>query len=110
MEQISKIRTVVIVLELCLVAALFILWFGTESLRASKNIWTLFIYAFPSNFLAAVVPFDPVIILFGKFYQPLYLTLVGEASVLVVEGINYSILHFPIGHTFMQTPQIETPI
>lgn len=41
-----------------------------------------------------VVPYDPAIVYFGKFYSPLYVTFMGVASTLVVEGINYSVLNF----------------
>ncbi len=89
-----KTKTILVILEVSFVAALFVLWFGSESFRKSHNIWILFLFAFPANFLAAVVPYDPTIIYFGKFYPPLSVTLIGVAGVVVVEGVNYSILRF----------------
>jgi membrane protein YqaA with SNARE-associated domain len=71
-----------------------VLWFTSESIRESKNLWILFLYSFPSNFLMGIVPYDPAIIYFGKFYSPLYVTFIGIVSTLVVEGINYSVLNF----------------
>lgn len=90
----SKTKTLLFVLQISFVIVLFVLWFSSESLRESKNLWILFLYSFPSNFLVGIVPYDPAIIYFGKFYSPLYVTFVGVASTLVVEGINYSVLNF----------------
>ncbi|MFX0203088.1 MAG: VTT domain-containing protein [Candidatus Hodarchaeota archaeon] len=88
----SKKKSILIALEVFFVAVLFVLWFGSESLRESRSLWILFIYAFPANFIAAVVPYDPAVIYFGKFYSPLYVTLMGVSSMTLVEGINYSVL------------------
>jgi membrane protein YqaA with SNARE-associated domain len=96
-----KLKAALIILEVCLVVALLILWLGMESIRESKNIWVLLVYAFPSNFLVAVVPFDPAIIFFGRFYAPLYVTSLGMMSVLLVEAINYSVLHFVVDTKLM---------
>ncbi|MBN2030865.1 hypothetical protein JW824_11560 [bacterium] len=58
----------------------------------SKNLWILFLCAFPSNFISGIIPYDPMIIYFAKYHPMFWVVLVGVASTLLVEGINYSVL------------------
>ena len=88
----DRTKTILFVLQLVFVGAVFVVWFGSESLRASKNLWILFLCAFPSNFITGIIPYDPAIIYFAKYHSMIWVVLVGVASTLLVEGINYSIL------------------
>jgi membrane protein YqaA with SNARE-associated domain len=88
------IKTIVLLLELGLIAALLVLWLGSESIRASKSIWILFFYNFPSQFLIALVPHEPVFIYFSKFYSPIVVTFVCIAGTLVTESLNYSVFFY----------------
>ena len=54
----------------------------------------LFFYSFPSQFLIAIVPFEPVLLYFGKFYQPLTVALVAIIGTLITEALNYSAFKF----------------
>ena len=52
----SKIRTLIFALQIIVVAALLVLWLSSESIQKSKDLWVLFIYSFPSQFLIPIVP------------------------------------------------------
>lgn len=86
----SKIKTLIFILELALIITLLILWFSIDSFRSSKNLWVLFFYSFPAEFLIAIVPHEPMILYFGKFYSPFTVGFVTIASTLLTEALNYS--------------------
>ena len=90
----SKIRTITFVLEITLILILLAVWFSSESIRESKNLWIFFFYSFPAEFLIAVVPHEPVLLYFSKFYSPLAVTLVALAGTLLAEIINYSVFKY----------------
>lgn len=90
----SKLRIAIFSLEFSLIIILLIVWFSSETLRKSKNLWILFFYNFPSQFLISIVPHEPVFLYFSKFYSPLVVTLVAIAGVLPAEILNYSIFKF----------------
>ncbi len=92
--QTRKHRTLAFVLQLALVSALLLVWLGSESIRASKNLWVLFLYSMPSEFLIAAVPHEPVLIYFGKFYSPLTVALVSAVGTLLTEALNYSVFGY----------------
>lgn len=82
------------VLQVVLVLALLIGWLSFKTLRTSKNLWVLFFYSFPSEFLIAVVPHEPILLYFGKFYSPLTVALVGIVGTVMTEAINYSVFKY----------------
>jgi uncharacterized membrane protein YdjX (TVP38/TMEM64 family) len=84
------LKTLVFVLEIALVAALLVVWFTNDDFRTSKNLWVLFFYSFPAEFLIAIVPHEPMLLYFGKFYSPFTVGLVAVASTLLTEALNYS--------------------
>lgn len=90
----SKIRSLIFILEICFIAFLFVIWFSSESIRNSKYLWVFFFYSFPSNFLISIVPHEPVILYFSKFYYPLTVVFVAVAGVLPTEAINYSVFKY----------------
>ena len=90
----SKFRILTFVLEITLIFALLVLWLSFESIRKSKNLWIFFFYNFPSQFLVAIVPHEPVHLYFSKFYSPLVVTAVASAGTLLAEIINYSVFKF----------------
>lgn len=89
-----KIRTIIFCLQIAFVLTLLIVWFSSEQLQQSKNLWVFFLYTFPSNFLIAVVPFDPAVLFFGKFHPPLNVVLTGITGMLLTEALNYSVFKF----------------
>lgn len=83
-------RTLVFLLGIGFIVALLIIWFSSGSYRFSQNLWVLFFYSFPAEFLVAVVPHEPMLLYFGKFYSPLTIALVAVSSTLLTEVLNYS--------------------
>lgn len=97
-EQVSKypswIKTFLFALQISFVIALLCVWLTSQSLQESKNLWVLFFYSFPSEFLIATVPHEPVLLYFGKFYNPLTVALVAIPSTLFTEMLNYSCFRY----------------
>lgn len=90
----SYAKAIVFFLEIALIASLIILWFSWESVRKSKSLSVLFFYCFPSEFLVAIVPHEPVLLYFAKFYSPLTIALVSAAGTILTEVINYSVFRY----------------
>lgn len=90
----SKTKTIITISEVGFVLLILVLWFSFETIRVSKNLWVLFLYTFPSQFLIAIVPHEPVFFFFSKFYTPLTVTLVAIAGTLITEYINYSVFQY----------------
>lgn len=95
-EKISKTRAIIFTLEVSLVALLLLLWLSSTSIQNSKSLWVLFLYSFPSQFLIAVVPHEPVYFYFSKFYAPLTITFISVFGILLTEIVNYSTFKFVI--------------
>ncbi|MEJ2628052.1 MAG: ribonucleoside triphosphate reductase, partial [bacterium] len=70
------------------VATLIVIWISSESIRQNKSLWILFLYSFPSEFLIALVPHEPVLIYFGEFYHPLIVALIAVSSTVLTEILN----------------------
>jgi membrane protein YqaA with SNARE-associated domain len=89
-----KIKSIMVIAEVSFVLILLVLWLSFETFRKSKNLSILFLYNFPSQFLLAVVPHEPVFLYFSKFYLPLTVTLIAIAGTLITEYINYSVFQY----------------
>jgi len=89
-----KVRTFLFALQISFIVALLVLWFFVESIRTSKNLWVLFFYSFPTGFLVGVVPHEPVLLYFSKFYLPLTVALVAIAGTTITELLNYSVFKY----------------
>ena len=97
-----KVKTLLFALQIIVVAALLVLWLSSESIQKSKSLWVLFIYSFPSQFLIPIIPHEPVLLYFGKFYAPLTVALVDIAGTLLTEALNYSVFKYIIDTNFFQ--------
>jgi len=62
----------------------------------------LFFYSFPSEFFIAIVPHEPVLLYFGKFYQPLTVAFVAIIGTVMTEAINYSAFKFVTDSSFFK--------
>ncbi|MFH1132773.1 MAG: VTT domain-containing protein [Pseudomonadota bacterium] len=51
-------------------------------------------YSFPSEFLVAPVPHEPIFFYFGKFYSPLLVALIAVSSTVLTEALNYSVFGY----------------
>ncbi len=89
-----KLKAFIFILEIILILILLVFWFISDSLHTSKNLWVLFLYCFPAEFLIAIVPHEPVILFFGKFYAPLTVALISVAGTLLAEALNYSVFKY----------------
>ncbi len=98
----SKVKTLIFALQIIVVIALLVVWLSSESIQKSKNLWVLFIYSFPSQFLIPIIPHEPVLLYFGKFYSPLTVALVDIAGTLLIEALNYSVFKYIIDTNFFQ--------
>lgn len=90
----SKIKVILFIFEISLIATLLVIWFSSESIQKSKSLWILFFYSFPSEFFIATIPHEPALLYFGKFYSPLTVALVSVAGTVLTEIINYSFIKF----------------
>jgi membrane protein YqaA with SNARE-associated domain len=93
-HDVPTIRTIIVSVECGLVLALLVLWLASDTIRASKSLWILFGYSFPSQFLIAIVPHEPVYFFYSKFYAPIVVTLVATAGTVIAEYFNYSIFGY----------------
>jgi membrane protein YqaA with SNARE-associated domain len=89
-----RLRTLVVGLETAFVVVLIVLWLTVKAFHHSNSLWVLFFYCFPSQFLLAALPHEPVVLFFGKFYPPLVVALVATAGTVLVEAINYSVFKY----------------
>jgi membrane protein YqaA with SNARE-associated domain len=86
-----RLRLALLVAESAFVVGLLVVWLAWPAVRHSKSLWVLFFYCFPSQFVLAVLPHEPVILFFGKFYSAGAVALTATAGTLITEVINYSI-------------------
>lgn len=96
----QRVRIFIFIGELVFVAALFVIYFSSQSLQSSRHLWVLFLYSIPGNFLIDVIPYDPAIILFARFHEPLIIALVGVAGILASEIINYTCFEYIVDRKF----------
>jgi membrane protein YqaA with SNARE-associated domain len=90
----SRLRTAVFVAENAVVLALIVWWFAVGHGGHVHGLLVLFLYCFPSEFLIAPVPHEPVLIYFGKLYAPWVVALVSVLGTLLVEALNYHAFGF----------------
>ncbi len=91
-----RTRNILLLIESFFVIALIVVWITSGVLQKSTSLLVLFLYSFPSEFLIAILPHEPVLIYFGKFFTPAIVTAVALSSTLLVEVSNY----YAIGHLF----------
>ena len=89
-------RNILLITESTFVILFIVVWLASGLLQKSTNLLVLFLYSFPSEFLMAVLPHEPVLIYFGKSFSPATVMAVALSSTLLVELTNY----YAIGHLF----------
>jgi membrane protein YqaA with SNARE-associated domain len=87
-------KTLAFILEIGMVAGLMVWWFSSDSAQKSQNLWVLFFYSFPSEFIMAVVPHEPVLLYFAKFHPPVIVALVAISGTVLAEALNYTVFQF----------------
>lgn len=88
------LQIIIISVQILIVSGILIIWLFSESVRQSRNLWILFFYNFPSQSLLAIVPHEPVLFYFSKFYTPLTVSTVCIAGTIITEYFNYTIFSF----------------
>lgn len=73
---------------------LLLVWILSPGVRESKNLWVLFLYCFPSEFLLAVLPHEPVLIYFGAYWPAWVVALLSGVGTVLAEALNYSFCSF----------------
>lgn len=92
--SVSNKRHYVFILQIIFVVLLLVIWLSNESIRQNKSLWILFFYNFPSEFLIALVPHEPVIFYFGEFYHPLIVSMVAISGTVIAEVLNYILFQY----------------
>jgi uncharacterized membrane protein YdjX (TVP38/TMEM64 family) len=95
-------RSLLFILQICFVLTLLVIWFTSQNVRESKDLWVLFFCSFPTEFLIAIVPHEPILLYFGKFYAPLTVALVAGSSTLMTEALNYSVFKYVMDLKFFK--------
>ena len=85
----GRLRTLVFVGENVLVLALLAWWLIWGRHGHVNGYLVVFLYCFPSEFLVAPVPHEPVLVYFGKILGPGHVALVSVFGTLITEAINY---------------------
>ena len=93
-SQYSRPRKILIILEVAMILVFLVIWLTSESLQRSKSLVVLFFYSFPSEFLIGLVPHEPVLLYFGRFYHPFTVALVSVIGTVCAEALNYSVFSF----------------
>jgi membrane protein YqaA with SNARE-associated domain len=87
-------RTLLLVLEFLFIGTLLAIWISSGIIQKSTNLLVLFFYSFPSEFVISVLPHEPALLYFGKFFSPLTVALVALSSTVMVEVSNYFVIHY----------------
>lgn len=93
-QNFPKARTLIFAFEISMIFGLLILWLSSTAIQQSNSLFVLFFYSFPSEFLVGLVPHEPVLLYFGKYYSPLTVALVSVASTVLTEALNYSMFKY----------------
>jgi len=83
-------RWALILAEAGIVLALLLWVLFSEEAQGNTNLWFLFLYSFPSEFMVGLVPHEPILIFFGQAHPPWVVALVSVVSTVMAEGLNYS--------------------
>lgn len=87
-------RTIIVGAEIALVLSLLLVWLFAEGVQESRNLWILFLYSFPSEFLVGLLPHEPILIYFGEFHPAGTVAAVAVASTGMTEAMNYSLFGY----------------
>ena len=101
-RRITSTRTVVFGLEILFVVALLTVWLTSTTIRQERNLWILFFYSFPSEFLISFLPHEPVILYFSKDHSAMTVALVSIAGTMLAEALDYSAIKFIREIKFME--------
>jgi len=90
----ARAKIFIFILEISMIFALLVIWLSSDSVQESKSLPVLFFYCFPSEFLIGLLPHEPILIYYGKFYSPMTVALISVFGTVLAEFINYSVIKF----------------
>ncbi len=67
-----------------------------------SKLFNLFLYSIPSQFIVAIIPHEPIIFYFSKYFSPLSVTLVTLLGTLFAEYLNYMLVKL-----FFKIPKVD---
>ena len=67
-----------------------------------SKLFLLFLYSIPGQFIVAIVPHEPIIFYFSKYFSPLSVTLVTLLGTLFAEYLNYMLVKL-----FLRMPKVD---
>ena len=89
--EFSKARTLMVFGEVFMILAILLVWLLSEDVRRSRSLAVLFFYSFPSEFLVGLIPHEPILLYYGRYYAPWIVMIVAVTSTVLAEGINYTV-------------------
>jgi membrane protein YqaA with SNARE-associated domain len=87
-------RRIIVGAEIALVLSLLLVWLFADGVQESRNLWILFLYSFPSEFLVGLLPHEPILIYFGEVHPAWVVATVAAASTAMTEAMNYSLFGY----------------
>ncbi|HEK85360.1 MAG TPA: hypothetical protein ENO29_03265 [Candidatus Aminicenantes bacterium] len=97
----KRVRILIFCLEIVFVGGLLATWLLSRAIRQNKSLWVLFFYCFPSEFLISILPHEPVLLYFSKFYSPATVALVSIVGTVLAEALDYSAIFIIKEHRFI---------
>ena len=88
------IRIAIFIFEIALILGLLIIWLSSKSIQNSRNLVVLFFYSFPSEFMVGLIPHEPILLYYGKYFHPLTVAVVAIIGTVLAEAMNYSFFGF----------------
>jgi membrane protein YqaA with SNARE-associated domain len=67
-----------------------------------SKLFVLFVYSIPGQFVVAILPHEPIIFYFSKYFSPLAVTLVALLGTLFAEYLNYMLVRL-----FFKIPKLD---
>ncbi len=67
-----------------------------------SKLFILFLYSIPGQFIVAIIPHEPIIFYFSKYFSPLSVTLVTLLGTLFAEYLNYMLVKL-----FFKIPKVD---
>jgi len=78
------------------------LWITLYSFPQYSNLWILFLYTIPSMSPIAIVPHEPIVFYYSKYYHPFTVTWVTLAGTIFTEYLNYKFVTL-----FFKIPKLD---
>jgi len=71
---------------------LVVLWITLYHFPQYSRLWLLFLYTIPAEVLIGIIPQEPIIFYFSKYFNPFTVTWVTLAGTILAEYLNYTLV------------------